>query len=425
MAGERGKAAAGTLDQIFSSASNGLILLALAVVSDAAEFGQLSVVFTVFAAGVGLLRGALGTPLLLVADRGLEYVRTQGRHAVAAALLAGLVVGAAIVAYGLADRDSALWVVGLGVPLLMVQDVIRYVAIAAGQAVKAVIWDGLWFLGSAAALLATWSSPDSITPLILVAGWVGLGGLACFGAGVAMRVTPRFRGVTGWLREDGRHRLLFGIDAGLEQVGVLLVLLITAAIIDDAGAGALRGSAAMLAPFAILTAAIPLVVIPESKRQGREGHQTWAVLLKIALITGGSVFLVGLAALFVPEWVGRLVLGDTFAGARPVLTVMACEYAIGAVLYGLATYLRALKRSGDLVRLKSAHLLLTVAGATLAALIFHSAVAVALGLVTASVILLVVALGVVRPWREPDRSSAAAAVRDPEPVVDARAQVPR
>ncbi|MFC0313942.1 hypothetical protein ACFQNE_05970 [Gordonia phosphorivorans] len=132
MAGERGKAAAGTLDQIFSSASNGLILLALAVVSDAAEFGQLSVVFTVFAAGVGLLRGALGTPLLLVADRGLEYVRTQGRHAVAAALLAGLVVGAAIVAYGLADRDSALWVVGLGVPLLMVQDVIRYVAIAAG-----------------------------------------------------------------------------------------------------------------------------------------------------------------------------------------------------------------------------------------------------------------------------------------------------
>ncbi|HEX2399951.1 MAG TPA: hypothetical protein VHJ79_08190, partial [Mycobacterium sp.] len=62
----------GLLDQVFSSLSNGLILFAVAVVSTAEDFGLISLLLMLLTAGVGCMRGALGTPLLLKAADGID-----------------------------------------------------------------------------------------------------------------------------------------------------------------------------------------------------------------------------------------------------------------------------------------------------------------------------------------------------------------
>ncbi|WP_461165896.1 hypothetical protein [Tsukamurella serpentis] len=396
---DKKNALAGSADQVFASLSNGLILYALAVVTGVDDFGFLSLLFTFLAAGIGLLRGALGTPLLLAADRGADGVHAEGRFAVSVAAGAGLVVGAIIVVWTVAGGHPQAIVLGVVAPFVMMQDCLRYVAIGSGAPRVAATWDGLWFAGSAALLVTAWFVPSSLDQGVLISGWAVLGLVAAAGMAVRLRIRPRIAGLVQWCREDLWHRVRFGLDAGLEQLGVLAVLLISGAVIGNASAGALRGAVAVLAPFAVLTAAIPLVVIPAARRSGAAGERTWSLLLKIAVVSAAGALIFGLVAAALPASIGRLLLGETFLPARPVIAVMAVEYAISALLFAISTWLRALKLSRDLLVMKLAHVALALALCTGAAFVLHTALAVAVAIAVSTAIIVAVALIALRPWR--------------------------
>lgn len=53
-------------DQVLSSVSNALILFAMAGPSSVSEFGLAILVFSILTAALGFVRGAVGTPLLLM-----------------------------------------------------------------------------------------------------------------------------------------------------------------------------------------------------------------------------------------------------------------------------------------------------------------------------------------------------------------------
>src|SRR5271154_1385600 len=80
--------------QVFSSLSNSLIIYAIAVVTVSQNFGQIAVLLTLLAAAIGVLRGALGTPLLLTTGRARSDIRREGAFAVTSALLVSPIVGA-------------------------------------------------------------------------------------------------------------------------------------------------------------------------------------------------------------------------------------------------------------------------------------------------------------------------------------------
>src|SRR5437764_10887047 len=90
------RAISGAADQVFSSLSNGLIIYAVAVITPPEKFGQIVLLLTLLVAAVGLLRGALGTPLLLMAGLGKSDIRREGAFAVASALLVSPIVGGLI-----------------------------------------------------------------------------------------------------------------------------------------------------------------------------------------------------------------------------------------------------------------------------------------------------------------------------------------
>ncbi len=405
----------GTLDQVFSSVSNGLILFALAVVAGVDEFGRISLMFTLLAAAVGLLRGALGTTLLLSAGREDRVIREHGGHAVAAALLAGAVMGVIVLVFGLSSGiTTETYTLALAVPVVLMQDVLRYVAITVNSPHLAALWDGLWCAASVVLLMLTWTSPGWLTTEWLVGGWCAMALIALLGLMFHLRVRPRFTGLGAWLRDGGRDRLRYGVDAGLEQVTVFIVLVLVASWVDPEAVAAVRGATAVLAPLAIVMTAVPLLVIPESARSGRHPVQTWRLLVKVAVGLSAIAAIAGVILRVLPDGIGRMLLGDSFAPTREIIVVMSVQYALSAWVVVLGIHLKVANRSAEALAMKVFLVVTTLIAVIVGIVAGHSSMAVAVSFTIATAVVAVVAAIWLQPWREPPSANHDGKHRRPE-----------
>jgi hypothetical protein len=398
----KARALAGGIDQVFSSLSNGLIIYAIAVVTSVADFGRVGLVMTLLAAAIGVLRGALGTPLLLSSAKSVSDIRREGGYAVTTALFVAPVVGILMVAVaGSAVRTEAVLLL-LATPVVLVQDVLRYIAIAEGRSYIAAIWDGAWCAGSILLLVGTWFKLPHITATFLLCAWGLLALVALVGMLVNVRVRPRLAGYRGWMADGWRHRVRYGTEAGLEQVTVFAVLLFVTLVLSPAVTAAVRGAAAVLAPVAILASAVPLIVISESARLTMRPVQVWRILVRITSAMSLAAATLGVVLYFLPLRWGEFLLGATFAATQQIVPIIACEYALGSWAIAVAIYLRTFNRSHDALGLKVGYvavMLLTSLGAAVA---FRTASGVALGMVAATAFVATMALLWFRPWAGDD-----------------------
>jgi hypothetical protein len=401
----RVRAFSGALDQAFSSASNGLIVFAIAVVSPAGEFGRIAILMTALAAALGCMRGALGTPLLLKSDQSSERIRTEGGYALTAALTVGPALGLALIALGLADVPSALCL-ALATPAVLAQDVLRYVLIAEGRPHIAAVWDGIWCAGTVALLVLSWLGLDFVSAPVLLGGWSALAYVALLGMLADLRIAPRIAGLRDWISAGMAHRIRYGVDAGLEQITVLAMFSVVAAVLNPAVTGALRGATALLAPVAMFGTAIQVIVISESTRQAASPRQVWSGLLKLAVLTGFVTAVGGFALYTLPPRFGELLLGASWTSAHQILPLIMLEYTVAAFTMALAIFLRTFNRSSDTVRLKIALAATTLVSSTAAAVVFESAIGVAAGLAVANIGVTTVALALVAPWQQRARAGS-------------------
>lgn len=402
----RVRAVSGAADQVFSSLSNGLIIYAVAVVTAPDYFGQIALLLTLLAAAIGVLRGALGTPLLLTAGSDVSAIRREGASAVTAALLTSPIVGGIMWAVqGPGIRLPALLIVA-ATPVVLVEDVLRFVTIAEGRPQVAAIWDGVWFAGSAALLVATWLRLPVASSAYLIGGWAALALVALAGMLTDVRIGPRVRGFRAWIARGWQHRARYGTESGLEQVTAFAVLLFAAMVLSAEVTAALRGATALLAPVAIVTSAIPLVVIPDSKRQNMTPSQVWKSLGRIALASSSGAMGIGVVLFLLPDRFGELVLGRTFAATQTVIPIIALEYAIGAWIVAVTIFLRTFNRSADALKLKSVYVSLIIAISFGGAVLFHTAAGVAAGLATATTFIAAASLLLFKPWAVPEGPSA-------------------
>ncbi|HET7739248.1 MAG TPA: hypothetical protein VFL67_01205, partial [Mycobacterium sp.] len=325
----KARALAGGIDQVFSSLSNGLIIYAIAVVTSVADFGRIGLVMTLLAAAIGVQRGALGTPLLLSSAKSTTDVRREGGYAVTTALIIAPVVGVLMVTVaGSSVRTEALLLL-LATPVVLVQDVLRYIAIAEGRSYIAAIWDGAWSVGSVLLLVGTWLKLPHITASFLVCAWGLLALVALVGMLVNVRVSPMLAGYREWMADGWRHRVRYGTEAGLEQVTVFAVLLFVTLVLSPAVTAAVRGATAVLAPVAILASAVPLIVISEGTRLTMQPEQVWRILVRITAAMSLAAMTLGVVLYFLPLRWGEFLLGATFAATQQIVPIIACEYAIG------------------------------------------------------------------------------------------------
>jgi hypothetical protein len=404
------RAVSGAADQVFSSLSNGLIIYAVAVVTPIQNFGQIALLLTLLAAAIGILRGALGTPLLLTAGRAWSDIRREGSFAVTGALLVSPIVGGVMWTVGGSGVRLPAMLIIVATPIVLVQDVLRYIAIAQGRPHVAAFWDGVRFTGSAALLVATWLHLPVATTAYLIGGWTALALLALVGMLAAVRVAPGLRGYRAWISDGWQHRARYGTESGLEQATGFAVLLFVAVVLNPEATAALRGATALLAPVAIVAQAIPLVVIPESKRLNMPPPQVWSSLTRIALVTTSGSIVLGVALFFIPDTVGELILGRTFEATQAIIPIIAFEYAIGAWIVAVIMFLRAFNRTVELLTLKVGYVLVMLVTALGGGVLFHTAVGVAGGIATATAFVAVVAVLRFKP-----RAASASASR-PERV---------
>jgi hypothetical protein len=390
----------GALDQVFSSLSNGLILLGIAVVSTAEDFGLISMLLMLLTAGVGCMRGSLGTPLLLKAADGIDQIRRDGSYAATAALaVCPLLVGGMWLLLKGRELGTPTILVAIATPLVMVQDVLRYVVISEGRPHVAAIWDGFWFLGSVGLLVSTWAGAQFVDANVLIAGWTVLAAAALLGLAINLRLLPRFGGFFRWLATGWQHRLRYGIHAGLEQGGLFLALALVTVFVDPEATAALRGAMALLAPLAILTSALPLVVIPESARRSATPHQVWHGLTKVAVVASATAVTAGIVVSLLPDNIGRLLLGDTFALTQQVILIIALQYAIGMWAASQGVYLKTFNRSAAVLTLKVSYVLVGGGFFVGGGMLFHSATGAAAGIAIASTLTTAVSLAWFTPWR--------------------------
>jgi O-antigen/teichoic acid export membrane protein len=390
------------IDQVFSSASNGIFTFAVAVASTTQSFGQIILMVTALITVLGVQRGALGTPLLLKSDRTTEQIRRDGSFALVAGLATGCAVLVVMVTFGHAVGLPAV-LLGLSAPILLCQDVLRYVTFADGRPQVAATWDGIWFLGTLLLLVSSWLKLATVPWLI--GAWAVLGLLAFSGMAADLRMMPRVDGFGRWVKDGWQHRVRFATDAGVEQTGVFLVLAMVAVLLSPAATAALRGATVLLSPVAILAGALQLIVISESTRDSAQPRDVWNAALRLMAGIATSGVLLGVVLCLLPANLGAYLLGPSFEPAQRVLPIVVVGYSATAVGFVVSVFLKTFNRSSDLMRWKIASTAVSLAASTGAALLFRSASGVAVGVAVAAVLMSSLGLAFYAPWEVRTRAS--------------------
>lgn len=382
--GGRGGAVYTTIDQILSSASNALLLFALARVATPAEFGIAALLIGIVSTWTGFNRGALGTPILLVSNLKRDLINAESGYAVTWATLSGVVTSAAVLVVGFWTGEPAMGIAfALVIPGVFAQDVLRFTAIARGQAKYALVADGLWTVVVLALFIAG-ALGISVHLYVSVLIW-GAAGIAS-GALLAVlsSVRPHFARLLGWWRTYAPARAGFGATQALNAASATLVTLAVTTLIGAADAGGLRGATTLFGPIAMLISALPLVFVPHARRSQSTPLEQWQLLTKTSMITSSTTLVGTVALTLLPTSVGTLLLGAVWAPAVAVVPYMGASAAAGCWMMGIYALFQALGLSRTSFRMRMLQIVLQVAACVVAALMFGTTAAVAMSLAASS-----------------------------------------
>ncbi|MEV7440504.1 hypothetical protein AB0O22_05010 [Streptomyces sp. NPDC091204] len=325
----RGLAAvASVLDQAASSATNILVLVLAARLSSAAGFADFSMVYVTFSVLLGLNMAYVGQSLVL--EKG-EQLGALCRSAAGFTAAASAVVGALLVVVGLAlpaTPGRAFLALGLVLPLVLLQDGLRYCFSALRAPERALAADALRLVCVVAALAV---QPEGASAGRLVLVW-GLSAVPALGLGLWL-LRPYVRGARGglaglrpYLRRGHlgqRFVVEFAVGNGSSQLAVLGLGVFATPL----AVGALRGATTLFGPLNVLFTSANSFGPPVLGRLGGKRATVRATaLLGLALAALGAGWAAVLYAL--PERVGRQLLGETWAATAALLPATGAQYAV-------------------------------------------------------------------------------------------------
>ncbi|MFJ2748687.1 hypothetical protein [Streptomyces sp. NPDC087297] len=402
----RGLAAvASVLDQAASSATNILVLVLAARLSSAAGFADFSMVYVTFSVLLGLNMAYVGQSLVLVKG---EQLGAECRSAVGFTAAASTAVGALLLVAGLAlagATGTAFLALGLVLPLVLLQDGLRYCFSALRAPERALAADALRLVCVVAALAV---QPAGASAGRLVLAW-GLSALPALGLGLWL-LRPYVRGARADLRPYLRRGHLgqrfvveFAVGNGSSQLAVLGLGVFATPL----AVGALRGATTLFGPLNVLFNSANAFGPPVLGRLGGKRatvRATAALGLVLAAVGAGWAT----ALYLLPDRLGRELLGDTWADASALLPATGAQYAVMGLGTCALLTLRVLAPKATL-SLQVVFSLLSV-GLLLGGYAVWGVAGAAWGLAAGS------ALKALAAWWRVTRLPATAGSRDTEPV---------
>ncbi|MFG2971454.1 hypothetical protein ACGFYY_00440 [Streptomyces sp. NPDC048331] len=402
----RGLAAvASVLDQAASSATNILVLVLAARLSSASGFADFSMVYVTFSVLLGLNMAYVGQSLVL--EKG-ERLGAECRSAVGFTAAGSAAVGGLLAVVGLAlpgATGTAFLSLGLVLPLVLLQDGLRYCFSALRAPERALAADALRLVCVVAALAV---QPEGASAGRLVLAW-GLSALPALGLGLWL-LRPYVRGGRADLRPYLRRGHLgqrfvieFAVGNGSSQLAVLGLGVFATPL----AVGALRGATTLFGPLNVLFNSANAFGPPVLGRLGGKRatvRATAALGLVLAAVGAGWAT----ALYLLPDRLGRELLGDTWAGASALLPATGAQYAVMGLGTCALLTLRVLAPKATL-SLQVVFSLLSV-GLLLGGYALWGMAGAAWGLAAGS------ALKALAAWWRVTRLPAAAAARDDDPV---------
>ena len=347
-----------SVSQAASAASNVVIELAITVFIGLSGLGQWTVRYAAALTVMYLVRAALGD--LLLADPISDHEPNSERRSSSLLGLVLLIGIAALVVFGavaLVANDVSWLLVGLLLPGVLAQDLLRYVSFWRLEPKTAAVMDLVWLatsLGCIPVIAATRSVGASI------AGW-GAGALisALVGSLIAgvKPSSPRLA-LTWWTKNRGLGIPTF-LDTALYLLGNQGLWFFIAAAAGSETLGVFRLALLLANPALLIYLAAQTILVPAITRQGvSAGH-----LLRYTAVAMGA----GLALLFVSAVIVLPLLravGAITATASPSLIWLTVLYVAASAPYVITASLLRAKRHGTgflLMRGVAAAVTLTIA----------------------------------------------------------------
>lgn len=341
--------------QLVTSATNFVITLTMSRALVPAEFGRVAIGLTIGFFLVSFQRTVVGDTLLIFARR-RDGLVGQAR-ATCGAL--GLALGAVTAVFGVAAPGWVPWFVAAAIPVLLIQDGFRYVAMAVGRSRSVLVSDTIWLL---AAMVALGLSLEGRDIGVVAAAWL-LGGLVAIGVllpsvrprtGEAWFVSPVlfFRStadVSGWMTVQ------YVVGSGAVQVALVCMAVFT----GTAAYGGYRAVQLLVAP--VMTVVLASISPLMSWVGGRPDFR-WSFRLLVVFCMSFAA-LATVPGLVVVRWGSWLIVtlpGPAYAPYADLILPSALAVVVVAAAVPPAAVLRA---GGQGRRLLVSGLVGTVPGA--------------------------------------------------------------
>ncbi|WP_448625859.1 hypothetical protein [Geodermatophilus sp. URMC 64] len=285
-------------------------------------------------------RSSHGDPLVL-RSRSRQDADEDRRRSTTSVLRLGVALGLVVVISGVAlgllgpsGFDDAVLVVlvsGTALPLLCLQDHLRWVEFARGTAGRALLNDSLWTVCSIAALLfAALVTPHDVPGWLCLLLWSWSVLPAVVVAVVLGRVPLTLRGGPGWLRPNRTLITSLVSDFGLTQATAQGATLVIAALSGPLAMAFIRKGQVWMGPTAVATMGLLSALQPILVQQAARGHAAAVRLATIAGLVGGGFFLAyGLVVLALPVDVATVVTGSGWPQVRPFVVPLTLQAAAG------------------------------------------------------------------------------------------------
>ena len=334
------------VDQALSALSNLGLSIAVARTTTANGFGAFAVAFLLFGVSLAVTKAAVGQPMQMRLSGASTAERQRGFQAgLGAASVFGLAFGLLMAVAGLAlggEVGAAVVALAFVLPGLMLQDSCRMAAFTLGKPQLAALIDAIWTaiqFGLLAILIS--NGRHQVGGLILA--WGAAAALSALVGLAVLHTRPAPSKAWSWVREqrDLIRYLLpeYFLGLGATQLGILLV----GAMAGATAVGSLRAAQVLLGPLGIVGAAVFQFAVPEVARRASVSSR-WLATLAAGLSGGLGLLTIGYVALLLvlPDAVGVMLFGDSWAGAAAVLLAMGLSSVSSAlangpagVLYGL------------------------------------------------------------------------------------------
>jgi O-antigen/teichoic acid export membrane protein len=333
-------------DQGLSSLATFAVTILAAAVGTVEGFGHFAVAFTLYLFLLGVSQAMVNNVYLMRFPAASDADALAGARAAAGlACTFGVACAAVVIPVGLlvaGESGPSIATVAALFPLLFVQEAWRAVLIGRGRPQAATLNDGvraaLQLGAMAAVVVAGHTEPTTLLLAWGLAGWaaavlgaVQVGGAPSIPAG--LRYARRHVDISRFLVAE------WLLVLGAAQIGLLVV----AWLGTPADVGSLRGAQTLLGPMNVLGLGVFSFLLTELVRRPGLSVPT---LRKVAAASGGALALVAVAwggcLLLLPEPVGELLLGETWAGAAQTLLPMTFYVAGAAGATGILAVLRSL-----------------------------------------------------------------------------------